>query len=275
MKRHDFLKGLHRNYRPRNYFEIGVNDGRSLTLSRVPSIAIDPAFVVKEPISCDVRLVKATSDAFFARKDPLGHLRSGRNPFRALARRNPRSYFGDATLELSFIDGMHLFDFAFRDFINVERNSKWSSLIVSDDMLPRDVDEAARDRHTRAWTGDVYKMIEVLNRYRPDLVVVPVDTEPTGVLLVFGADPTNTVLKDKYDEIIKEFVVPDPQDVPESILTRVHAVDPDKFLAADFWHDLVRARNMGRSAGAFKALRPRIEATVRDSLTTPRVPVAK
>jgi len=32
--------------RNRNYLEIGVNDGRSLTLSRVPSVAIDPAFKV-------------------------------------------------------------------------------------------------------------------------------------------------------------------------------------------------------------------------------------
>ena len=46
MKRHEFLKELHRLARPRNYLEIGVNDGRSLALSRVPSIAVDPEFKI-------------------------------------------------------------------------------------------------------------------------------------------------------------------------------------------------------------------------------------
>ena len=46
MDRHGFLRQLHRVYKPRNYLEIGVNDGRSLALSRVPSYRVDPAFKV-------------------------------------------------------------------------------------------------------------------------------------------------------------------------------------------------------------------------------------
>lgn len=227
MKRHEFLRELHKVSANRNYLEIGVNDGRSLTLSRVPSIAIDPAFKVVSEIKCDVHLVKATSDDFFARTNPLGHLKGGRHPLRNLRRgRSPIGYWRRTTLDLSFIDGMHLFEYALRDFINVEKHSDWGSVIVLDDMLPRSIDEAARDRHTNAWTGDVYKMIEVLNRFRPDLVTVLVDTQPTGQLIVFGADPNNTVLKDKYDEIIAEYVVPDPQKVPEAVLERVKAVKP-------------------------------------------------
>ena len=42
------------------------------------------------------------------------------------------------------------------------------------------MEEAARDFHTSAWTGDVYSVVEVLARYRPDLSVVLVNTEPTG-----------------------------------------------------------------------------------------------
>ncbi|MCW2874265.1 class I SAM-dependent methyltransferase, partial [Actinacidiphila oryziradicis] len=139
MDRHGFLHQLHKVYKPRNYLEVGVNDGRSLALSRVASVAVDPAFKLVTQISCDVHLVKATSDDFFARKDPLLHLRPGRNPFRALARKDPLSWFGDPKLELSFIDGMHIFEYALRDFMNVERHSRWSSVIVLDDMLPRSV----------------------------------------------------------------------------------------------------------------------------------------
>lgn len=262
MKRHEFLRELHKVSANRNYLEIGVNDGRSLTLSRVPSIAIDPAFKVVSEIKCDVHLVKATSDDFFARTNPLGHLKGGRHPLRNLRRgRSPIGYWRRTTLDLSFIDGMHLFEYALRDFINVEKHSDWGSVIVLDDMLPRSIDEAARDRHTNAWTGDVYKMIEVLNRFRPDLVTVLVDTQPTGQLIVFGADPNNTVLKDKYDEIIAEYVVPDPQKVPEAVLERVKAVKPEELVGAEFWGALTKARNLGvgRSRGwepLRKALQP-------------------
>ncbi|MEV6109009.1 class I SAM-dependent methyltransferase [Streptomyces sp. NPDC051940] len=260
MDRHGFLRRLHQVYRPRNYLEIGVNDGRSLALSRVPSVAIDPAFKVVKSISCDVHLVKATSDSFFARKDPLLHLRTGRNPFRALARRDPLAVLGgDPKLELSFIDGMHLFEFALRDFINVERHSRWSSVIVFDDMLPRNVDEAARDRHTGAWTGDVFKVAQVLRRLRPDLVVVEVDTSPTGVVVVFGADPDSKVLPERYDDIEKEYIKPDPQEVPDEVLLRKNAVQPEALLDAPFWPALIRARNLNRGRSAFTALRGRIE----------------
>lgn len=260
MDRHGFLRHLHRVSKPRNYLEIGVNDGRSLALSRVPSVAVDPAFRVVTSISCDVHLVRATSDDFFARKDPLVHLRTGRNPFRALARRDPMNVLGgEPRLELSFIDGMHLFEYALRDFMNVERHSRWSSVIVLDDMMPRDVDEAARDRHTKFWTGDVYKVVQVLRRYRPDLVVVEVDTAPTGTAVVFGADPGSTVLRDSYDRIIEEYVVPDPQDVPDEVLTRKNAVRPEALLGAGFWPGLVRARTLRRGRASFAPVRQALE----------------
>ncbi|MFJ9630615.1 class I SAM-dependent methyltransferase [Streptomyces sp. NPDC091280] len=261
MKRHEFLRGLHKSTANRNYLEIGVNDGRSLTLSRVPSVAIDPAFKVVTEIRCDVHLAKATSDDFFARDNPLVHLRGGRHPLRQLARnRSPLGWWKTTTLDLSFIDGMHLFEYALRDFINVEKHSDWASVIVFDDMLPRSIDEAARDRHTDAWTGDVYKLVEILARYRPDLVTVLVDTQPTGQLVVFGADPNSTVLKDKYDEIIAEFEVPDPQKVPEAILERTTAVQPETLLNAGFWGPLAKARDRGtkRSRG-WEPLRRSVE----------------
>lgn len=260
MHRHDFLRRLHQVYRPRNYLEIGVNDGRSLALSRVPSVAVDPAFKVVKELAADVHIVRATSDDFFRRKDPLLHLRPGRNPFRALARKDPLSAFGDPKLELSFIDGMHIFEYALRDFINVEKHSRWNSVIVLDDMLPRSVDEAARDRHTDAWTGDVYKVATVLRRYRPDLVVIEVDTEPTGQVLIFGADAGSTVLRDKYESMLKEYVVPDPQEVPEELILRKNAIQPDVLLRAPFWNQLVRARNLNRGRSAFAGIRKQIEA---------------
>jgi hypothetical protein len=263
--RHEFLRGLHRVTGARNYLEVGVNDGRSLALSRVPSIGIDPAFKVNVTLRGDIHLVKATSDDFFAGRDPLGHLKSARNPFKNMRKGRPllSHYRGGTSLDLAFIDGLHLFEYALRDFMNVERFSRFGTAIVLDDMLPRDVDEAARDRHTKFWAGDVYKLIPVLAKYRPDLTVLPVDTEPTGVLFILGADPDNTVLKDHYEEICEEWVVPDPQKVPESILSRVDAVKPEAILNGSFWPSLIRARNRrsSRSRG-YESLRREVNTAL-------------
>ncbi|MDH4142945.1 MAG: class I SAM-dependent methyltransferase, partial [Chloroflexota bacterium] len=228
-----------------------------------PSIGIDPAFTVSVPIHCDIQLAKSTSDDFFARKDPIRHLRSGRNPIRNARRGRPLldHWRGGTTIDLAFIDGMHLFEFALRDFMNVERFSRWSSVIVFDDMLPRDVDEAARERHTHEWAGDVFKMIPVLRRYRPDLDVIPVDTAPTGVLVVLGADPRSTVLRSAYDEIIAEWVTPDPQTVPSDILERRDAVDPERLLASDAWVALARHRRADARRG-YRVVRDRLKASM-------------
>jgi hypothetical protein len=227
--RHQFLRNLHKVYRPRTYVEIGINDGRSLTLSRVPTVAVDPAFKVVKELRCDLHMVRATSDDFFARESPLEHL-------------------GGAQVDLAFIDGMHLFEYVLRDFINTEKYADWSSVVVFDDQLPRNVDEAARDRHTGAWTGDVYKIIPVLQRYRPDLRLAVMDTRPTGVMVVLGLDPTNTVLADKYDEIMDRFLLKDPQQIPPEVLKRSCAMTPEALLAAPFWSSLVTARDAGDPA---------------------------
>lgn len=258
MNRHDFLRQLHAQIRPRNYLEIGVNDGRSLALSRVPSIAVDPAFKITVPIRCDVQLIKATSDDYFAREDPIRHLRSSRDPRKNLRHGRPLfgAWIGKTTLDLAFIDGLHVFEFALRDFMNTERFARWDSVIVFDDMLPRNVDEAARDRHTVEWAGDVFKVIEVLREFRPDLTVIPVNTSPTGVLVVLGADPDNHVLRDHYDEIVSRWATDDPQVVPDEIRERRGAADPERLLASGAWRQ-VRARRSGRTR-AYPKVRERL-----------------
>jgi len=235
-QRHDFLTALHEQLRPRTYLEIGVNDGCSLARSHAPSIAVDPAFKVTVEMQADVHLVRATSDDFFARPDPLAHFRGrglpplGTDPGAAPA------------IDLAFIDGMHLFEFALRDFMNVERLTGPASVMVFDDMLPRSVEEAARSRGTREWAGDVYKVIAVLHRYRPDLIAIPVDSKPTGLLVVLAPDSQSTVLRDAYDEIIAANVGDDPQPVPASVLHRDGAVEPGVLLASGVWAAIVDAR---------------------------------
>jgi hypothetical protein len=100
------------------------------------------------------------------------------------------------------------------------------------------------------WAGDVYKVATVLEQHRPDLTVIPLDTAPTGLLLVVGLDPTSTVLTDRYDAILAEHVYEDPQRVPDDILHRRHAAEPERVLAHPIWAELLTARSTGDGPGA-------------------------
>lgn len=232
MRKHELLRRLHARLQPRSYFEIGVRRGKSLTLSRTQSVGVDPAFVVSFELQCDVHLVRATSDEFFARADPFAYL--------------------EQPIDLAFIDGMHLAEYALRDFINTERHCHPGTVIVIDDVLPRTVVQAGRDRVGEAighaWAGDVYKLIEVLRTHRPDLVVVEVDTVPTGTLVILLPDPTDVSLSRTYDAVVGGLVTPDPQVVPDEILRRTRAIDPRAFLRAPIWQPLLASRALGPEA---------------------------
>ena len=224
----DFLKRLHEVVEPEAYLEIGLRNGDSLALARCPALGVDPAYTLKVELGDHVRLLRETSDEYFGRDRPLKPL-------------------GGRPVDLAFIDGMHLAEFALRDFIGVERLSRWTGVAVFDDILPRDAEEAARDRRTRAWTGDVYKLLDVLARHRPDLICLRVGTQPTGLLVVLGLDPGDPVLRLRHDAILERLVVPDPQDVPADVLERRGVLDPERVLASRAWPVLRDLRDQGTS----------------------------
>jgi hypothetical protein len=222
----EFLERVHRTLEPPTYLEIGIRFGASLALSRAASVGIDPAYELRNEPPPGAALFRETSDDYFERADPLEPL-------------------GGITPALAFIDGMHLIEYALRDFVNVERHADWSSVVVFDDILPRDYDEAARERTTKAWAGDVFKIVGILARYRPDLVCLQIDTEPTGVMLVLGLNPEDRTLADNLDAILEEAVTADPQDLPAELVHRTEALDPERVLAGSFWGVLRDAREAG------------------------------
>jgi hypothetical protein len=239
VRRHELLRSLHEQLQPRSYLELGISTGASLGLSRTKSIGVDPFFNVKREIRCDVHLVREPSDEFFARPTPLEH-------------------FDEPVVDLAFIDGMHLAEYALRDFINTERFTHPASVVVLDDMLPRHPDEAGRNRALGrargAWTGDVYKVAETLRELRPDLVVLEVDTSPTGTVVVLNPDAGSDVLTTAYDDLVEAYVTPDPQPVPEAILTQSRALDPKELLTAPLWSALRELREASADRSQVAAL---------------------
>lgn len=212
----EFLRSVHELLEPERYLEIGIRNGASLSLAKCRAIGIDPAYNITAELDGDIALFRTSSDEYFSRPEPLAP--TGGRPF-----------------DLAFIDGLHLIEFALRDFINTERVSTSRSVIVFDDILPRSVAEAARLRHTDDWTGDVYSILDILARFRPELTVIPVATQPTGLLLVMGLDPANRVLAERYDDILAEVRRPDPQPVPEELMDRLTVVAAQRVLDAPCW----------------------------------------
>jgi len=217
------LAALHRTLEPAFYLEIGVRHGNSLALATCPAIGVDPAPELKvPPLPSTTRLSALASDDFFAglAAEPL-----------------PQAP------DFAFIDGMHLFEFALRDFMNIERLSTPTTLIAIDDIFPSHPAQAARARHTRVWTGDVWKLQRCLAQLRPDLILLALDTAPTGLLLVAGLDPDSQVLSNHYDRIVREHCGEEPP--PSTVLERTGAISATHPLVDRVLKQIKQARENG------------------------------
>ncbi len=182
---YELLRLAHDALKPRRYLEIGVHKGHSLALLRAGThaVGVDPEPMVENPPG-NAMIVSATSDDFFGDPDLQALL--------------------EGPLDLAFVDGLHLFEQALRDVANVERHSSPDGIILIHDCLPIDAVTSAREQTTMVWSGDVWKVVVALRRHREDLTVTTVDVEPTGLAIVSGLDPDNTVLFDRYEAIVDE-----------------------------------------------------------------------
>lgn len=198
--KHEILAKIHTLITPETYLEIGVQTGKSLALAKCKAIGVDPMPQIKEKFGTNVQVVNTTSDDFF---------------------KNETTQLMTSAFDFVFIDGMHLFEYVLRDFINVERLSSQHTLVAIDDIYPGHSAQAERVRRTRAWTGDVWKLLVVLKSYRPDLKMIMLDAYPTGLLLITGLDKSNTILQDSYKEILVKYK--DINVLPKNILERTDA----------------------------------------------------
>jgi len=179
---------VHEALRPTTYLEIGIRKGDSLALATTAAVAIgiDPEPLLTKQVGDNAEIYAMTSDDFFRECDT-------------------RTELGGRDLDLAFIDGMHRFEFVLRDFANVERNATPDTVVILHDCLPVDAVSAARERTTSLWTGDVWKAVAVLRRFRPDLRLSIIDAPPSGLVIVEGLDTASTVLDEAYDAIVAEY----------------------------------------------------------------------
>jgi predicted O-methyltransferase YrrM len=186
----DVLRRLHELLRPRSYLEIGVETGATLAFAHAATraIGIDPDASKLRPdlVPACAKVFHETSDAFFARQ-------------------SREQALGQHRLDLAFIDGMHWFEYALRDFMNVEAWSEPNGVVVLHDCLPLFPLCASRERRTKFWVGDVWKIVSILREHRPELRVKLVATAPSGLCVVRGLDPSSRVLHERLDEIVQRY----------------------------------------------------------------------
>ena len=167
----DVLGYVHQILAPKTYLEIGVETGATLRLAQSTecAVGIDPnlAAVRKCELSDRIRLYETTSDDFFAVHTCA-------------------DVFGGRPLDLAFIDGMHRFEYAIRDFCNVELWSNPNTIVVLHDVLPVHPIVAERERQTKFWVGDTWKVLWLLVEGRKDLTISVIPTPPSGLAIIRG-----------------------------------------------------------------------------------------
>ena len=189
-----WLQCFHQWLRPASYVEIGLGHGRSLALAGpdTKAIGIDPYQGFWERLNyvcphAPATLFPLASDDFFAHHDL-------------------RKILGKDTFDLGFIDGLHLFEQALKDFINLEHFANKNSVILIHDCLPIAPIVAERESCTGFWTGDVWRIIPCLKTFRPDLKIMTIPTKPSGLGVVTNLDAASTVLADNYDDILRYYL---------------------------------------------------------------------
>ncbi len=182
----DWLKEVDRVLQPRTYLEVGTHAGDSLKSISCDAVCIDPQFVIDSNVLNSRKsayFYQGTSDDFFA--EP------------GLAER-----VLPTKVDLAFLDGLHLYEALLQDFVNTEAYMNQDGMILMHDCLPLNTRMAERQRRNglddepegirEFWTGDVWKVVAILDKYRPDLKMTFIDCGPTGLVAVTGFDPNVT-----------------------------------------------------------------------------------
>jgi hypothetical protein len=193
----DFMRTLSTALASRTYFEIGTDIGDSLKAVRCDAVCVDPHFKVSQNVLEGRRrahFFQTTADDFFAHYNLGAYLPGG--------------------VDLAFLDGLHHFEALLRDFINTERQCHARSVVLLHDCLPSNermaerafrLDENEHGSTRLNWTGDVWKLLPIFRRLRPDLRIVVFDSGPTGLVACTGMDPYSSVLTNGYQKIVDEY----------------------------------------------------------------------
>ncbi|MDX1668265.1 MAG: class I SAM-dependent methyltransferase [Limnobacter sp.] len=227
----DFIAQFVSHVGSKAHFEVGTFRGDSLQKINNPCLSVDPQYQVQQSLIGKKEMMlffQMTSDEFFARH-------------------NPESIFG-RKLDTAFLDGMHLFEYLLRDFIHTEKACHQDSSIFLHDCLP--FGNWMTHRHDKAptnekgnglfWTGDVWKLLPILKKHRPDLSIQCLDCPPSGLVRITNLDPGNKTLEQNYDLIVREWTDAELKDehIP-GFLANCHIIDSSGAGSAEWMQSFI------------------------------------
>lgn len=167
-RRYDVINYFIRTRGYRDYLEIGVSTGKSMSRVRCAHrTGVDP-----EPrIDPDgFELHRMTSDAFFAANT--------------------------ARFDIVFVDGLHLAEQVFADTVHALGALREGGVVLVDDCNPRSERAQERDLELAqygGWTGDVWRAVAHLRRGFPELFCAVLDVD-MGVGVVAPRSPDRVPL---------------------------------------------------------------------------------
>ncbi|NNE73501.1 MAG: class I SAM-dependent methyltransferase [Acidimicrobiales bacterium] len=203
------LRRVHQHIRPSRYLEIGVHQGHSLAFVQpgTCAVGVDPEPMLNGDAPANCSIVACTSDDFFLDE---AHAEHRAKPF-----------------DLVFVDGLHLFEQTLADILRAEQNCHHQSVILVHDTLPMDAETSTREHSNSVWSGDVWKAIVALNRYRPDLHIHTIAADPTGLTIITGLNPHHVDLPPWFEVAVDELMPLGYDDLVElGMKTTLNVVPP-------------------------------------------------
>jgi SAM-dependent methyltransferase len=199
----EVLEQIHRIRNPKGYLEIGVRNGDSLKLSRSSSVGVDP--FPGNLISREVQhIVELTSNQFFREYDLNDFIDN---------------------FDIAFIDGLHLFENVYQDFMHIESIIDPKGIVIIDDIYPNTQLQGSRERKTQFWMGDVWRFWLRLQVLRPDLKFIELDTKPSGLGIVLNLDSNSRTLAENFNFEVR-LAQSDTTPVSLEILQRLNSINP-------------------------------------------------
>ena len=146
------------------YVEIGVRNGDSLRAAHAPrKVGIDPGqYPGMSSLRQGEEFYNKPSDDFFAE--------------------DAARLFVNNKIDVALVDGLHEYEQALRDVLNLERHMAPDGVIVLDDFNPATA-ELAGEPTGGGWNGDVWKVAAFIRAERPDLKLMTIDADQ-GIGLV-------------------------------------------------------------------------------------------
>jgi site-specific DNA-cytosine methylase len=102
------------------------------------------------------------------------------------------------------------------------------STIILHDTIPLNKETSSREILKGSWTGDVFKMVLILKKYRPDLKLYNLEKSP-GACIIKNLNPNSSVLKENYDKIVAEYMNLTFDDIAIDLKEQLSVLSFDKF----------------------------------------------